>query len=401
MNKPRGINALKKTKQSNYKLRYKASIALPICIVILASVFAKPISKKLGGVALALAGASIPEGSINMIKSEVSGESEMQIESVINQSGNSKNKVTEKKKMTKDIENKNAMSAQISKATPNDILEIIEQAKNSQAAARKSGNIIEKTYGKQNSTSTYKNISIRNVTDTKTVNIQKSLEKQADLKIEDKSKPTVLIFHTHTTESYEMLDRGWYSNDFPTRSKDPKKNMIRVGDAIVEKLETAGFVVLHDTQIYDLSYNGSYARSRETIEKYKSQYPSLKVIIDVHRDGIQQSDGTKIKPVVSINNRKAAQIMIITGAQDGKVTDFPDWEQNLTFAVQLQKRAEDLYPGLMRPIFFAPRKYNMDTSHCGILLEIGSDANTLEEAAYSGELIGVSLASLMNDYVSK
>ena len=93
--------------------------------------------------------------------------------------------------------------------------------------------------------------------------------------------------------------------------------------------------------------------------------------------------------------------MIITGCQDGKVIDFPDWEQNLTFAVQLQKRAEDLYPGLMRPIFFAPRKYNMDTSHCGILLEVGSDANTLEEAAYSGELIGASLASFMNDYVSK
>jgi len=389
---------VKKSRNYNFKLRRTVVIALPLCIIIMSTFFAKPLSKKYGNIALAFAGSSMPEGSINMIKSEISGESQTYVESVINQTGTKQEEATQGEKVTQPLpQNVPYNETQ----TPDDIISIMEQAKSNQANAKNSGPIVEKTYGKGNATSTYKNVYVRNVTDTKTVNIQKTIENKADLAITDKSQPTVLIYHTHTTEAYETLDRGWYSTDFPTRSKDPKTNMVRVGLAIKQRLEAAGFVVLHDTQIHDTSYNGSYARSRASIDEYKRKYPSLKVIIDVHRDGIQQSDGTKIKPVNTINGKKAAQIMIITGCQDGKVTDFPDWEQNLTFALQLQKRTEDLYPGLMRPVFFAPRKYNMDTSHCGVLLEMGSDSNTLEEGVYSGELIGNSLASLMNDYVAK
>ena len=100
------------------------------------------------------------------------------------------------------------------------------------------------------------------------------------------------------------------------------------------------------------------------------------------------------------DGKKAAQIMIIAGCEDGKVTNFPRWEENLTFALQLQQTAETKYPGLMRPILFSARKYNMDVTPCSVLLEMGSDSNTLEEAVYSGRLIGTALAELLEKYIT-
>ena len=93
--------------------------------------------------------------------------------------------------------------------------------------------------------------------------------------------------------------------------------------------------------------------------------------------------------------------MIIAGCEDGKVTSFPSWEENLTFALRLQEIAETEYPGLMRPILFSARKYNMDVTPCSVLLEMGSDSNTLEEAEYSGRLIGTALGKLVSEYVKE
>ena len=93
--------------------------------------------------------------------------------------------------------------------------------------------------------------------------------------------------------------------------------------------------------------------------------------------------------------------MIITGAEEGKVTDFPDWEYNLRFALQLQKKCETMFPGLMRPVLFSQRKYNMDMTRFSLLIEMGSEANTLEEACYSGRMLAAALASLMDDYQQK
>ena len=105
-----------------------------------------------------------------------------------------------------------------------------------------------------------------------------------------------------------------------------------------------------------------------------------------------------MKPIAEIGGRKAAQLMIITGAEEGKVKDFPDWEYNLRVALRLQKRCEDMFPGLMRPVLFSQRKYNMDITHFSLLIEMGSEANTLEEACYSGRLLACALASLMDEY---
>lgn len=370
---------------------------MPIMILSMA-IFGGGVFAKHGGkAALVLVGTQMPEESVSVFIDELEGGSDEEIQSVIDEL-NIPEHTPPSGSVLKAGEVEIGATVRASNQTPADIQSLIEQAKVTQANATKSGNIRENTYGEANATDVYQNVAVRNVTESHSINIAECLSASCVLDTADRSQPLVLIYHTHTTESYEMLDRGWYSDSFPTRSSSETTNMVRVGDAICAQLTAAGYSVIHDRQIHDTSYTGSYARSREAIEAYKEKYPSLQVIIDVHRDGIKTSDGTKTKPVATINGKKAAQIMIIAGCEDGKITEFPGWENNLNFAVQLQKHAEDMYPGLMRPIYFSPRKYNMDTSPCGILLEMGSDANTLDEAVYSGALIGDALASLLNAY---
>ena len=130
-------------------------------------------------------------------------------------------------------------------------------------------------------------------------------------------------------------------------------------------------------------------------EKILSRYPSIIITLDIHRDAIYYDNYTRVKPVAEIDGKKAAQMMIITGADGGNVTDFTDWETNLSFAVNLQKAVNDRYPKLMKPIYFCNRKYNMDITPYSLLVEMGTDVNTLEEAAFSGRL----LADVLADYI--
>lgn len=284
--------------------------------------------------------------------------------------------------------------------TPEDVLKMREDYNKKYSESAKSGKIAEMYYSSKNANVKYDNVSVKNTTSFD-LDIKDELNKKATLKITDKSKPSVLIFHTHTTESYEMADNGWYTADYATRSKSPDRNMIRVGDEIQKQLEKAGFNVIHDTTVHDLKYNGAYSRSRQTVEKILKENPTIQVVLDVHRDAIYQQNGTRIKPVCEINSKKCAQVMIITGCEDGGVEDFPDWEKNLVFALGLQKKAQDDSEGLMRPVMFCNRKYNMDLTPCSLLLEFGSDSNTLEEAMYSGFLLGKSLASYLEEYVEQ
>lgn len=284
--------------------------------------------------------------------------------------------------------------------TPDDIAKLIAAAKEKSGSLSNDGKITEYKYGKSNATDVYENIWVNNKTAEHDIDIAAELKKEVDLKIENKSDPIVFIYHTHTTEGYQTLDLGWYSNSVVTRSNDPATNMVRVGDEIAKQLEEAGIGVIHDTTIYDTTYSGAYYRSEDQIEKYMEKYPSLQVLLDIHRDAIKNPDtGVMTKPTAEINGKKAAQIMIVSGCEDGGVVGFPDWEYNLRFALNLQKECEDKYPGLVRPLFFCSRQYNMHKSHCSLLIEMGSDANTLDEAAYSGRLLGDALSSMLERYV--
>lgn len=282
---------------------------------------------------------------------------------------------------------------------PEDIAKLIEQYSKKAADDKKDGAITEITYTTSGATDTYKNVRVKNTNDTK-INIEKLLGRKADFEIKDKSQPSVLIFHTHTTEAYQILDRSFYARGYVTRSEDSSKNMIRVGDEICRELEKAGYNVIHDTTIYDRQYNGAYQRSRVTVEEYLKKYPSIQITLDIHRDAIQYNDGTKAKPVNEIKGKKCAQMMIISGCQEkgNGIAEFPDWEYNLVFALHLQKKLEDIFPGIMRPLYFCPRRYNMNVNHCSLLIEMGSDANTLSEGVYAGKCLGVALAALMDEY---
>ncbi len=286
--------------------------------------------------------------------------------------------------------------------TPEDILQLIKSAEENSKDDVEDGKIEQRKYTAASNSTLIGNIAVRNNTDTQqNINLLKYFETDPDITIKDKSQPTVLIFHTHTTECYETLDRTWYAQDYITRSNSSDRNMVRVGMEIKQQLEAAGYSVIHDTEIHDTKYTGAYAHSRKSVEKYLEQYPSIQIVLDIHRDAIEQDNGVRIKPTAEILGKKSAQLMIITGCEEGKVTDFPNWEHNLTFALRLQSICEEKFPGLMRPVYFCQRKYNMDLSHNNLLIEVGSCANTLEEAAYAGRLLGSSLATLLDRSVEE
>ncbi len=282
--------------------------------------------------------------------------------------------------------------------TPNDIVEIIKKYTELFAEDKKDGEIKAVTYEKAGATHIFENIRVKNTTDTKPLNIEEIISHKLELSI-DKSKPAVLIFHSHTSEGYELIERNWYAVDYIARSNNESLNVVRVGTEIANYLEKSGYTVIHDKTIHDKNYSDSYPNSRKTIEKHLEEHPEIQIVLDIHRDSITQNDGSKIKPLNTVGGKKAAQLMIITGAEEGKVEDFPDWEYNLRFALQLQKKCEDMFPGLMRPVLFSQRKYNMDMTRFSLLIEMGSEANTLEEACYSGRMLGAALAALMDEYV--
>ena len=203
--------------------------------------------------------------------------------------------------------------------------------------------------------------------------------------------PEVLLMHTHTTESFEPYERDAYDASFNYRTTDPGRNMVMVGDHIAAALEKAGIGVIHSGVIHDYpSYTGSYARSAETVKGILAQYPTIKVVLDIHRDAIG-GNGIIKQPTVTIDGRKSAQVMIISGCDDGTM-DMPNYLQNFRFAALLQQQMESDYPGLTRPILFDYRKYNQDLTTGSLLIEVGTHGNTIEQAGYAGDLIGSSLA---------
>lgn len=244
----------------------------------------------------------------------------------------------------------------------------------------------------------YQNIWVKKQTKNKTIDIKTELERKPDFKIQKNTdKPQVLLIHTHTSECYMDSYTGYYDSSFSPRSTDKSKNVVRVAQEIYNALDSNGISVVHATTFHDYpKYNGAYSRAEQTIDEYLKKYPSIKVVLDIHRDAMQYEDGTKVKPTAVINGKKAAQVMIISGCDDEDKLNFPDWEHNMRLAVRLQKSMADKYPGLARPILFPAFRYNMHKTHGSLLVEFGTDANTLDEAIYSAQLFSQSLVEVLN-----
>lgn len=213
-------------------------------------------------------------------------------------------------------------------------------------------------------------------------------------KISVNEKPQVLIMHTHTTETYEPYVRESFDPTFNYRTTDSEKNVTAVGEAIAEKLRAAGIVTIHDETVHDYpSYTGAYERSADTVRAILQENPSIKVVLDIHRDAIG-TDTSITQPIAEIDGKEAAQVMIISGCDDGTM-DMPDYMFNFRFACRLQEQMESMYPGLTRPVLFDYRRYNQDITTGSLLIEVGSHGNTLEQAMYSGSLIGDALTEVL------
>ena len=205
----------------------------------------------------------------------------------------------------------------------------------------------------------------------------------------------VLIVHTHGTESYSSAEATTYNKNDSTRSENNSQNVIKVGDEIRKELESQGVNVVHDTTLHDIpSFNGSYTSALKTINEYLQKYPTIKVVIDVHRDSMVTSTGVKYRPVLQIGNTKAAQMMLVMGSSEGGL-EHKNWQINLAFASKLQKRMNDIYPNIMRPIELRPERYNEHATPGSILIEIGSDANSLDQAIVSGKIFADVVAATL------
>lgn len=259
------------------------------------------------------------------------------------------------------------------------------------------GRVIEKFISPYTANTSYKNIYLKNSTDLK-IDIKQLLEEPLNFTIKKGAEPCILILHTHATESFLDTARDYYTDSDKARSTDNSVNMVALGEIVASKLTSAGYGVIHDKTLHDYpSYNESYSRAAKTITEYLKKYPSIKIVIDMHRDAISSSDTDKVKVTSQINGKKAAQIMIVMGSQSGTVKNFPNWRENLKLAIRLQEKLEGMYPTLARSLSLMPRNYNESLSTGSMLIETGTDANSLEEVKYSAELLSNSLCALLDE----
>ena len=258
------------------------------------------------------------------------------------------------------------------------------------------GEIVEKFISPYTANTSYNNVYLKNNTELD-INLKDFVNGNIDFKVEKNAQPQILILHTHATESYVLHNEKYYTENDTSRNTNNAYNMVSLGKIITDRLNNAGITTLHDTTQHDNpSYNESYSRAAKTINSYKKKYPSIKIVIDLHRDAISQNDTDKVKVTTEIHGKKAAQIMLVMGSQSGNVKNFPNWQENLKLATKLQQTIEIAYPSLARSILLMPKNYNQSLTTGSLLVEIGTDGNTLDEAKYSAELLSNALISLLN-----
>lgn len=225
------------------------------------------------------------------------------------------------------------------------------------------------------------------------INIEEVLS--APLNLGD-SKPDILIVHTHTSESYTPSEKYDYLQSDPYRTEDPNFNVTLVGEKLAKTLENSGIKVVHDKTSHDYpSYNGSYKRSLETVTSNINMNPNLKIVLDIHRDAISDGDGY-YKTVSGGSGSPCAQAMIVVGT-DKSGLEHPNWRENFSLAVHMQKYISSKYDTLMRPIHLREERFNAHLSGGALIIEIGSCGNTMEEALLCAGRVGEGIAQMLGE----
>ena len=192
-------------------------------------------------------------------------------------------------------------------------------------------------------------------------------------------EPRVLILHTHGTESYTKSKGEQYNESSAYRTLDEEYNMISVGDYLAEALESAGIGVIHDRSLHDYpSYNGSYASARKAIAACLKEYPSIQLVLDLHRDA-SGDNKNQLKTKATVDGVPSAQLMIVVGS-NGSGLSHPEWEENLALALKLYTQLERTSPGICRYISLRGQRFNQDQSTGALIIEVGGAGNSHAEA---------------------
>lgn len=204
--------------------------------------------------------------------------------------------------------------------------------------------------------------------------------------------PSVLILHSHGTESYTKTEN--YTESSPYRTLDPNYSVVSVGSEIAATLEKGGIGVIHDTTPHDYpSYNDAYTHARESIRQYLTQYPSIRLVLDIHRDSSADSSGKQYGATVAAGDGEAARLMLVMGSDAGGQSH-PNWQENLSLAVKLHALLERETPGICRDIILRSSRYNQDLSPGALLVEVGAAGNTRQEALLAGRLLAEGILAL-------
>lgn len=219
---------------------------------------------------------------------------------------------------------------------------------------------------------------------------------EEDLKpdIDFKNKEDIVIYHTHTCESYTKTEKYTYKSSGNFRTIDLNYSVARVGEELKKYLDKYDFNVIHNKTYHDYpKYNGSYTRSLETIEKIlKTSKASL--VIDLHRDAL--GSNSKYAPAVKINGEEAAQLMFVIGT-DGGGLKHDKWKKNLKLAIKIQEKANEMYPGLFKPIIVRNSRYNQHVSEGACIIEVGATGNTLEQCLVSMKYLSSVIFEVMKE----
>ena len=209
----------------------------------------------------------------------------------------------------------------------------------------------------------------------------------------NEAEPTVLILHTHGTESYKKVAGQRYTESSAYRTLDDGYNMISVGDKLAQLLESEGIGVVHDRTLHDHpSYNGSYNHARKSIAQYLEEYPSIRLVLDLHRDA-SDNYSNQMRTQAWVDGQSSAQLMLVVGT-DGSGLSHPNWEENLALALKLHTQCERIAPGIMRYVNLRAQRFNQDMSTGALIVEVGAAGNTHAEALIAIDVLAKAILSL-------
>ena len=245
--------------------------------------------------------------------------------------------------------------------------------------------VTERNY-KENYNMTHGTVRINNQSD---YDLSEDMLDATNTKISNNKK--VLIYHTHTCESYTPNEEYNYTMTGNYRTTDNNFNVVRVGEELKKYLEKKNFTVVHNMTYNDYpSYSGSYNRSLTNIQTDLENNPDTDIVIDLHRDAV--GDGASYGPTVKIDGKSVAQLMLVIGTSGGGL-EHPNWNENLKRAIKLQEKANEMYPGLFRPIIIRNSRYNQHVRSAACIIEVGATGNTLDECLLSMQC----LANILED----